>query len=173
MPLGPEPAWYSTRLLITGHRTETGLLKKNHKPVQPNPATGKSPNMSVCYIGVYQANWRGTARSALGWLPARAACRGWLPLCKPGCAAGCCRGIGTVQFTAFLVKAKLNNDPAKSFHFQCCVRSQPRVTCSRNPIRPYFWEKRPLHLHSLPVPGWERPMLQRGCWPWLTGSGAS
>lgn len=144
------------------------VTKKNNKPAQPNLATGKSPNMSICYIDVYQANWPGAPRSALGRLPACAACRGWLPLCKPGCAAGCCRGISPVQFMAFSVKVKLNNDPAKSFHFQRCVWSQPRVTCSRNPILPYFWDKRPLHLPSLPV-----LVLQHGCWPWLAGSGAS
>lgn len=99
-------------------------------------------------------------------LPARAACRGWLPLGKPTCAAGWRRGIGAAQFTAFLVKAKLNNGPNKSFHFQLCVQSQPRTTCSRNPILLYFWEKRPLHLSRLPVPeadaaGWVLAMAHR------------
>lgn len=81
--------------------------------------------MSICYIGVYQANWPGALGGlALGRLPACAACRGWLPLRKPGCAAGCCRGIGAVQFTAFLVKAKLNNSPAKPFPLPA-LRSKP------------------------------------------------
>lgn len=72
------------------------------------------------------------------WLLAgTCSCQGWLSPCQPSWAAGGCRGISVVPFMT-LVQAKLNNDPAKSFHFQCCVWSQPRATCWRNLVLPYF-----------------------------------
>lgn len=53
-------------------RNRKSVTQKNHRPVQPNPATGKCLNMSICYPGIYQENWLGTAQSARGCLPARA-----------------------------------------------------------------------------------------------------
>lgn len=108
--------------------------------------------------------------SAIGaWLFAGARCRPRLAAAvQPRLRCRLLQGHRRSAVLGFSVKAKLNNDPAKPF--QCCVWSQPRATCSRNPILLYFWEKEPL----LPlVLGGRRLMLQHGCWPWLVGSGAS
>lgn len=87
MPLGQEPARHSTQLLITNWAwNRKRVTQKNSESVQPKPATGKSPNMSVCYISAYQAR---NSELALGSV--HAAGWGWLlcaDLAVPPAGAG-------------------------------------------------------------------------------------